>query len=188
MRSAARAATIGQVLRSLSSAVIYTFAAMYVLAELGLQLGPLIAGAGVAGVALGIGAQSLVRDFLSGMFMLIEDQYGVGDVIDVGVASGTVEAVTLRTTRLRDLNGTVWHVPNGTIARIGNQSQQWGRAVVDTLVATGTLEASSGPRRSWPRSPGRCAPTRMSHPRCSNRPKCGAPRCSDPRASRCEWW
>jgi small conductance mechanosensitive channel len=138
LRSAARAETISQVLRSLSNAVIYTFAAVYVMAELGLQLGPLIAGAGIAGVALGFGAQSLVRDFLSGMFMLIEDQYGVGDVIDCGEATGTVEAVSLRTTRLRDVNGTVWHVPNGEIRRVGNKSQQWARALLDILVAHDT--------------------------------------------------
>ena len=95
----------------------------------------LIAGAGITGVALGFGAQSLVRDFLSGMFMLIEDQYGVGDVIDTGVATGTVEGVSLRTTRLRDVDGVVWHVPNGEIRRVGNKSQQWSRAVVDVPVA-----------------------------------------------------
>ncbi|MBX3313159.1 MAG: mechanosensitive ion channel family protein [Actinobacteria bacterium] len=134
MRAAARAQTIGIVLRSLASGLIWTFAFIYVLDALGLDLGPLLAGAGVAGVALGFGAQSLVRDFLSGTFMLIEDQYGVGDVVDVGEATGTVEQVTLRTTRLRDVNGTVWHVPNGQILRVGNKSQQWARAVVDVQV------------------------------------------------------
>jgi len=138
LRSAARAETIGQVLRSASTVVIATLAAFYVVAELGLQLGPLIAGAGVAGVAIGFGAQSLVKDFLSGMFMLVEDQYGVGDVIDCGEATGTVEAVSLRTTRLRDVNGTVWHVPNGEIRRVGNKSQQWARALLDLLVVNGT--------------------------------------------------
>lgn len=131
LRSDARAKTLVAVLRSLSTAVIYTFAAIYVLAALGLQLGPLIAGAGIAGVALGFGAQSLVRDFLSGMFILVEDQYGVGDVIDISGTSGTVEEVTLRTTRLRDVNGTVWHVPNGEVRKVGNKSQQWARAVLD---------------------------------------------------------
>jgi len=138
LRAASRAETIGQVLRSLSTAVISSFAAVYVVAELGLELGPLIAGAGVVGVALGFGAQSLVKDFLSGLFMLVEDQYGVGDVIDCGEAVGTVEAVSLRTTRLRDVYGTVWHVPNGEIRRIGNKSQQWARAVLDIVVAHGT--------------------------------------------------
>ena len=90
-----------------------------------MNLGPLLAGAGVAGVALGFGAQSLVKDFLSGTFMLIEDQFGVGDIIDAGEASGVVEALTLRTTRLRDQEGTVWHIPNGQIQRVGNKSQQW---------------------------------------------------------------
>lgn len=134
MRAAARAQTIGIVLRSLCSGLIWTFAFIYILDALGLDLGPLLAGAGVAGVALGFGAQSLVRDFLSGIFMLIEDQFGVGDVVDVGEAVGTVEQVTLRTTRLRDVNGTVWHVPNGQILRVGNKSQQWARAVVDVQI------------------------------------------------------
>ncbi|MCU1352325.1 MAG: mechanosensitive ion channel protein MscS [Acidimicrobiales bacterium] len=144
LRAAARAQTLAVVLRSVGSAVIWTFAAIYVMGEMGLALGPLLAGAGVAGVALGFGAQSLVKDFLSGVFMLIEDQYGVGDVVDVGEASGTVEAVSLRVTRLRDQNGTVWHVPNGQILRVGNKSQQWARAVVDVPVSpTADLERAA---------------------------------------------
>lgn len=144
VRAAARAQTIAAVLRSICTGVIWTFALIYILGALGLNLGPIIAGAGVAGVALGFGAQSLVRDFLSGMFMLIEDQFGVGDVIDVGEASGTVEVVTLRVTRLRDQNGTVWHVPNGEIRRVGNKSQQWARAVLDVAVApTADLEKAA---------------------------------------------
>lgn len=135
VRAAARAQTVAAVLRSLCTAIISTFTVIYVLADLGLDLGPLLAGAGVAGLALGFGAQSLVKDFLSGMFMLIEDQYGVGDIVDLGEAAGVVEAVTLRTTRLRDVNGTVWHVPNGQIMRVGNRSQQWARAVLDVAVA-----------------------------------------------------
>jgi len=144
LRAAARAQTIAAVLRSICTGVIWTFALIYILGALGLNLGPIIAGAGVAGVALGFGAQSLVKDFLSGMFMLIEDQFGVGDVIDVGEASGTVELVTLRVTRLRDQNGTVWHVPNGEIRRVGNKSQQWARAVLDVAVApTADLERAA---------------------------------------------
>jgi moderate conductance mechanosensitive channel len=138
LRSAARAQTLGLVLRSIASAVIWAIAITMVLGELGVNLGPLIAGAGIAGVAIGFGAQSLVKDFLAGIFMLIEDQYGVGDIIDVGEAVGTVEAVTLRTTRLRDIEGAVWHVPNGTIQRVGNKSQQWARALLDVDVAYGT--------------------------------------------------
>jgi small conductance mechanosensitive channel len=138
LRSAARAQTLALVLRSIASITIWTVAIAMVLGELGIYLGPLLAGAGIAGVAIGFGAQSLVKDFLTGMFMLIEDQYGVGDIIDAGEASGTVEAVSLRTTRLRDVNGTVWHIPNGTIARVGNKSQQWARALLDVDVAYGT--------------------------------------------------
>lgn len=135
LRSAARAKTITGVMHSVATATIGVFAVIYILGVLGWDLGPLIAGAGVVGIALGFGAQSLVRDFLSGFFLLIEDHYGVGDVVDIGEASGTVEQVTLRVTRLRDQNGTVWHVPNGEIRRVGNKSQQWARAVLDVAVS-----------------------------------------------------
>jgi small-conductance mechanosensitive channel len=137
-RSEQRAYALGSVLRSITALVIYSMALIMALAEFGISLGPLIAGAGVIGIALGFGAQSLVRDFLSGIFMLVEDQFGVGDVIDVGEASGVVEEVKLRTTRIRDVNGTVWHIPNGEIRRIGNKSQQWARAVLDIGVAYDT--------------------------------------------------
>ena len=123
-RTASRAATLGAVLRSLTGFVVWTLAAITVLGELGINLGPLVASAGIAGVALGLGAQSLVKDFLAGLFILIEDQYGVGDTIDAGEASGTVVAVSLRTTQLRDVNGTMWHIPNGQIARVGNMTQK----------------------------------------------------------------
>jgi small conductance mechanosensitive channel len=105
-----------------------------VLSEVGVDIAPIIASAGIIGIALGFGAQSLVKDFLAGIFIFIEDQYGVGDVVDVGDANGTVEAVTLRMTRLRDIEGTVWYVPNGEILRVGNKSQNWSRAVVDVRV------------------------------------------------------
>ncbi len=130
-----RAQTIGSVLRSTASAVIMTLAFLMVLGELGLNLAPLIASAGIVGVALGFGAQNLVKDILSGLFMILEDQYGVGDSIDVGEATGTVEAVGLRTTRLRGLEGTVWYVRNGEILRVGNMSQGWSRAVIDVPVS-----------------------------------------------------
>ncbi len=117
------------------SIVIYAIAIMLCLAELEVNLGPILAGAGIAGVALGFGAQSLVRDFLTGIFIVIEDQYGVGDVVDVGEASGTVEEVTLGVTRIRGLDGTVWHVPNGEIKRSGNKSQYWARVILDVPVA-----------------------------------------------------
>ncbi|MFP5577122.1 MAG: mechanosensitive ion channel family protein [Acidimicrobiia bacterium] len=138
LRAASRAQTIGLVLKSTASIVIYAMAVITALAEVGINLAPLIAGAGIVGVALGFGAQSLVKDFLSGLFMLAEDQYGVGDVIDVGEATGTVEVVNLRTTKLRAVDGTVWHVPNGEIRRVGNMSQQWARALLDVEVAYST--------------------------------------------------
>ena len=99
--------------------------------DLGVNLAPVLASAGVVGIAVGFGAQNLVRDFLAGIFMLLEDQYGVGDVINIGDATGTVEAVSLRTTRLRDVNGVVWHLRNGALEKVGNESQGWARAVVD---------------------------------------------------------
>jgi moderate conductance mechanosensitive channel len=138
LRSVQRAETIGALLRSIASFSVWVIAGIMILSELGLAIGPIVAGAGIAGIALGFGAQNLVRDFLSGIFMLVEDQYGVGDVIDAGPASGIVEAVTLRTTRLRDVNGVVWHIPNGTIVRVGNKSQQWSRALLDFDVAYAT--------------------------------------------------
>jgi small conductance mechanosensitive channel len=130
-----RTETLGTVLRSVVTATVFTVALVMVLDELGIPIAPLLASAGVAGVALGFGAQSLVKDFLSGVFMLFEDQYGVGDVIDTGEAIGTVEDVTLRVTRLRDGNGVVWYVRNGEIVRIGNRSQGWSTAIVDVPVA-----------------------------------------------------
>jgi small-conductance mechanosensitive channel len=130
-RSAQRARTIGSVLRSIASAVVLIIASIMILAEFGVALGPILASAGIVGIALGFGAQNLVRDFLSGMFMLLEDQYGVGDVVDLGEANGTVEAVGLRITTLRDLTGTVWYVRNGEILRVGNKSQGFAVAVVD---------------------------------------------------------
>lgn len=138
MRSAARAETIGSVLKSIATWIIWGLAVLMALGELDINLGPLIAGAGVAGIALGFGAQSLVKDFLSGIFMIMEDQYGVGDIVDVGDAVGEVEGLTLRTTKLRALDGAVWHVPNGEIRRVGNMSQQWSRALLDIDVAYGT--------------------------------------------------
>jgi small conductance mechanosensitive channel len=122
------------VLRSITTIAIFVLVTLMVLTELSFPIGPLLAGASIFGVALGFGAQSLVRDVVSGMFMIVEDQYGVGDVVDVGAASGTVEAVGLRITRLRDVNGTVWYVRNGEILRVGNQSQGWARAVLDVNV------------------------------------------------------
>ena len=126
---------MGSLLKSIASIVIFTVFGITAIAELGYPVGPLIASAGVVGVAVGFGAQSLVKDFLSGIFMIFEDQYGVGDSVDLGEAGGTVEAVGLRVTRLRDVEGTVWYVRNGEILRVGNQSQNWARTVLDIPVA-----------------------------------------------------
>lgn len=133
-RRVQRAQTMGSLLKSIASIVIFTIFGISALSEMNVNVGPLIAGAGIVGVALGFGAQSLVTDFLSGIFMIVEDQYGVGDVVDLGEASGTVEAVGLRVTRLRDVEGTVWYVRNGEIIRVGNQSQNWARTVVDVPI------------------------------------------------------
>jgi moderate conductance mechanosensitive channel len=126
-----RVRALGAILRSGASVTIFAIAGFVVLGDLDINLAPLLASAGVVGVAVGFGAQSLVRDYLAGIFMLVEDQYGVGDVITVGDATGTVENVTLRLTRVRDVNGIVWHIRNGGIEVVGNESQGWARAVID---------------------------------------------------------
>ncbi|NJC86042.1 mechanosensitive ion channel family protein [Planosporangium mesophilum] len=138
-----RAEALGSVLRSIASAVIFVITLMLVLSELGLNLAPLLASAGIVGLAVGFGAQNLVKDFVAGMFMLLEDQYGVGDVVDAGQASGTVEAVGLRITTIRDAQGVVWYIRNGEITRVGNKSQGWAQVVVDIPVGfAGVREAA----------------------------------------------
>ncbi|MDX6345695.1 MAG: moderate conductance mechanosensitive channel [Streptomyces sp.] len=132
-----RSEAIGSVLRSVASFVILGTAALTVLSVLKINLAPLLASAGVAGVAIGFGARNLVTDFLSGVFMILEDQYGVGDVIDAGVASGTVVEVGLRVTKLRGDEGEIWYVRNGEVKRIGNLSQGWATAMVDVQVGYG---------------------------------------------------
>jgi moderate conductance mechanosensitive channel len=134
-RSQQRTATLGSVSSSVISVTLWLIAIVTILAILDVPLGPLLTSAGVGGIALAFGAQTLVKDFLSGMFMLMEDQYGVGDLIDTGDVKGTVEEVGLRVTRLRDLSGTVWYVRNGEILRLGNQSQGWSTAIIDVPVA-----------------------------------------------------
>ena len=134
-RSSQRVEALSTVLRSVVSFTIWTIALFMVLDQIGINLGPMLAGAGIIGVAIGFGSQSLVKDFLAGIFILVEDQFGVGDTVDLGEAVGVVEVVSLRTTRLRSVDGTVWHVPNGEIARVGNKSQHWSRALLDIQVA-----------------------------------------------------
>jgi small-conductance mechanosensitive channel len=135
LRAEQRIEALAGILRSVISFVIVAVAGFMILGQVGINLAPLIAGAGIVGIALGFGSQSLVKDFLAGIFILVEDQFGVGDVVDLGEATGTVEAVSLRTTRLRSIDGTVWHVPNGEIRRVGNMSQHWARALLDIEIA-----------------------------------------------------
>jgi small conductance mechanosensitive channel len=148
-RRSQRAATLGSVLKSATSVTISVIAFLLILSELQINLAPFIAGTSIVGVALGFGAQNIVKDFLSGMFMLFEDQYGVGDVIDFEKATGTVEAVGLRTTRLRDVNGTVWYVRNGEVVRVGNKSQGFAQVVLDIPIdAWADVEAASAAMRA----------------------------------------
>ena len=134
-RTEQRASAIGTLLRSVVAITVWTIAMLTILPLLGIDIAPLLASAGVIGVALGFGAQTLVKDYLSGIFMIIEDQYGVGDVVDVGPVIGTVEEVALRFTRLRDMSGVVWYVRNGEILRVANRSQGWTLAIVDIPIA-----------------------------------------------------
>jgi small conductance mechanosensitive channel len=133
-----RAATIAEVLASVGKAVVWVIAGLTVFGELGIKLAPFVAGATVIGAALGFGAQSLVKDFLSGLLIVLEDQYAVGDSITVNDTQGTVEGLNLRTTRVRALDGVVWYVPNGEIRKVGNSSMGYSCAVVDLLVPPGT--------------------------------------------------
>ena len=139
-----RSETMVAILSSVVTFLVWGVAVVTILSTLGLELGPLIASAGIVGVALGFGAQNMVKDFLAGTFILLEDQYGIGDVVDLrdsmGTpgANGTVEGISLRTTRIRDVEGVVWHVPNGEIRTAGNKSQQWARSLLDVSVAYDT--------------------------------------------------
>jgi small-conductance mechanosensitive channel len=137
-RRETRALAISNVVAGTAVVLVWTIALITIADRIGLALGPLIASAGIAGVALGFGAQSLVKDWIAGLFMLLEDQYGIGDVVDLGEATGTVERFSLRATVLRGADGTVWHVPNGEVVRVGNLSQLWSVAILDVAVAYDT--------------------------------------------------
>jgi len=143
LRSAQRVEAIAAAAAGAASFAIWIVAMVLILHSFGASIGPILAGAGLLGVALGFGAQSLVRDLVSGFFILVEDQFGVGDWVTMGKpdgvqASGEVEEVTLRATRLRAVDGTVWHVPNGQMTPVGNMSQHWSRALVDVRVSYAT--------------------------------------------------
>ena len=129
-----RAQTIGSVLRSSATIVIFSIAGVIVLGQVGIDIAPIIASAGIVGLAFGFGAQSLVSDFIAGLFMLMEDQYGVGDWVDIDGTGGTVEEVQLRVTKLRDMDGAVWYVRNGQVVKIGNYSQDWACTVLDVPI------------------------------------------------------
>lgn len=130
-----RANAMGDLLASIATLVVIAIATIMMLDVVGVPVAPILTSAGILGVALGFGAQTLVKDFLAGLFMILEDQYGVGDTVDLGEAVGTVEATGLRVTRLRSVDGTVWYVRNGEILRVGNQSQNWARSVLDLTVS-----------------------------------------------------
>src|SRR5262245_3924726 len=134
-REEIRAATLSAVARTSVSALIWPTAVLIILGIFPINLAPLLASAGIAALAVGLGAQQLVKDCIAGFFMLLEDQCGVGDEVDVGPATGTVEAITLRATTIRDAAGTLWTVPNGTILRIGNKSLGWSQGTVDVTIA-----------------------------------------------------
>ena len=130
-----RAQTLGSVLNNFFTWTVVLVALSAVLSELGVAVGALVAGAGILGAAVGFGAQSLVRDLISGLFIVFEDQYGVGDSVDLGQATGVVESVGLRVTQVRDISGVLWYVRNGEVVRVGNQSQGWSRVVLDIPLA-----------------------------------------------------
>jgi small conductance mechanosensitive channel len=143
-QSANRARTLAGVTASLIRILVWSVAVLLLLDQVGINLGPLLAGVSIVGVALGFGAQSLVRDFLSGFFILAEDQFAVGDVITVSDTTGTVEELNLRVTRMRASDGTVWFVPNGEIRKVGNSAKEWSRAIVDVLIPPGADVAAAG--------------------------------------------
>jgi small-conductance mechanosensitive channel len=137
-RRGTRADAVAAAVTSSLSTLVWVGVPIAVLGVLGVDLGPVIAGAGLLGVAIAFGAQSVIRDLLAGLFILAEDHFAIGDEVDLGEAVGVVEKMTFRETVLRDIDGTVWHVRNGLIDRVGNLSQVWSGAMVDVAVAHGT--------------------------------------------------
>ncbi|WP_233579975.1 mechanosensitive ion channel family protein [Frondihabitans sp. PhB188] len=138
VRVVQRTRTLGSVLNNIASVVIILIAFTSILSEIGVSVVGVVSAAGVIAAGLAFGAQNVVKDLLSGLFMVFEDQLGVGDIVDVQLASGVVEAVGIRVTQIRDVNGTLWFVRNGEILRVGNMSQGWARAIIDTAVPNGS--------------------------------------------------
>jgi len=136
-RAEARAGSIASVLAGSAGIAVWTISIITVLGIAGIEVAPMIAGAGIAGLALSFGAQNVIRDIVAGLFILVEDQFGIGDVIEVDGVSGTVEAISLRATQLRSVNGTLWFVPNGQINQMGNMTKSWSAAILDVDVAYG---------------------------------------------------
>ncbi|PFG18228.1 small conductance mechanosensitive channel [Propionicimonas paludicola] len=134
-RAEQRIRTVASLSRNLVSITVVVIGLLTIMSVFDIPTAPLLASAGVGGLVLAFGAQSLIKDFISGIFMIMEDQYGVGDLVDVGEVRGTVEEVGLRVTQVRDLTGTLWYVRNGEILRVGNQSQGWSTAIIDVPVA-----------------------------------------------------
>ena len=136
LRQLQRTSTLAKVLSSAGMVILWTIAGIYIVSLFGFDLAPLLAGVGVIGLAVGFGAQNLVKDIVTGFFMLLEDQYGVGDVVEINqVAAGTVEELTLRMTGMRGLDGTMHYIANGDITHVANRSKDWARAVIDVGVA-----------------------------------------------------
>lgn len=131
LRIVQRTRTMSNVLSKLVSVSVYSLAVILLLDRFGFPVTALITSAGILGAALAFGAQSLVKDIVSGIFMVFEDQLGIGDLVDLGEAVGIVESVGIRATQVRDINGTVWYVRNGEVLRVGNMSQGWSRIVID---------------------------------------------------------
>jgi small conductance mechanosensitive channel len=134
-RAVQRARTLGHISRSLITVIVVGATIVHVLGLFGWDVKPLLAGAGIVGVALGFGAQTLVRDVIAGVFILAEDQFGVGDLIEINGQAATVEALTVRCTTLRDFHGFVHYVPNGEMKIVTNRSRGWNRLAVDVPVA-----------------------------------------------------
>ena len=135
-RHQARVRTLGSVLTNAVDVILVVVVLLTIMRVLEIPLEPVLAASGIGGVALAFGAQSLVKDYISGILMIFEDQFGVGDLIDTGEVKGTVEEVGLRVTRLRDANGQIWYVRNGEIIRVGNQSQGWSTGLADVPIAS----------------------------------------------------
>ena len=138
-----RVETLTRVTSHVAQTIIWVTTAIMVISHFGVNIGPLIAGAGVVGVAVGFGAQSIVKDFFSGFFILLENQFDVGDTVTIGTVTGTVERMTMRITLVRDTNGTAHFFANSNILNVANKTYGWGRAYVDVVFASTVTEVEA---------------------------------------------